>query len=89
MIHAFARHSSGSDGWSEVGRLEIRPGRDFAHFGAQRIEQRIGRCHRYGQKFDVVVVNCQLTPAVSLTRTPCWTAFPLDILTGPGRLARS
>ena len=24
---------------------------------AQRIEQRIGRCHRYGQKNDVVVVN--------------------------------
>jgi superfamily II DNA/RNA helicase len=23
----------------------------------QRIEQRIGRCHRYGQKHDVVVVN--------------------------------
>lgn len=23
----------------------------------QRIEQRIGRCHRYGQNFDVVVVN--------------------------------
>ena len=23
----------------------------------QRMEQRIGRCHRYGQKFDVVVVN--------------------------------
>lgn len=23
----------------------------------QRIEQRIGRCHRYGQKFDVVVIN--------------------------------
>lgn len=23
----------------------------------QKIEQRIGRCHRYGQKFDVVVVN--------------------------------
>ena len=23
----------------------------------QRIEQRIGRCHRFGQKFDVVVVN--------------------------------
>ena len=23
----------------------------------QRIEQRIGRCHRYGQEFDVVVVN--------------------------------
>ncbi|MDQ3775990.1 MAG: DEAD/DEAH box helicase [Pseudomonadota bacterium] len=23
----------------------------------QRIEQRIGRCHRYGQKFEVVVVN--------------------------------
>lgn len=24
---------------------------------SQRIEQRIGRCHRYGQKHDVVVVN--------------------------------
>ena len=23
----------------------------------QRIEQRIGRCHRYGQKSDVVVIN--------------------------------
>jgi hypothetical protein len=23
----------------------------------QRIEQRIGRCHRYGQRFDVVVIN--------------------------------
>jgi SNF2 family DNA or RNA helicase len=23
----------------------------------QRIEQRIGRCHRYGQRHDVVVVN--------------------------------
>jgi len=23
----------------------------------QRIEQRIGRCHRYGQNFDVVVIN--------------------------------
>jgi len=23
----------------------------------QRIEQRIGRCHRYGQLYDVVVVN--------------------------------
>ena len=23
----------------------------------QRIEQRIGRCHRYGQRYDVVVVN--------------------------------
>ena len=23
----------------------------------QRLEQRIGRCHRYGQKFDVVVIN--------------------------------
>lgn len=26
-------------------------------FNPQRIEQRIGRLHRYGQKFDVVVVN--------------------------------
>src|SRR5690606_17382520 len=23
----------------------------------QRIEQRIGRCHRYGQKYDVIVIN--------------------------------
>lgn len=23
----------------------------------QRVEQRIGRCHRYGQRFDVVVIN--------------------------------
>lgn len=23
----------------------------------QRVEQRIGRCHRYGQKYDVIVVN--------------------------------
>jgi SNF2 family DNA or RNA helicase len=23
----------------------------------QRVEQRIGRCHRYGQAFDVVVIN--------------------------------
>jgi len=23
----------------------------------QKVEQRIGRCHRYGQKFDVVVIN--------------------------------
>lgn len=26
-------------------------------WNAQRIEQRIGRCHRYGQKHDVVVIN--------------------------------
>lgn len=26
-------------------------------FNPQRVEQRIGRCHRYGQKNDVVVVN--------------------------------
>ena len=25
--------------------------------GSQRVEQRIGRCHRYGQKTDVLVVN--------------------------------
>ena len=24
----------------------------------QRVEQRIGRCHRYGQEFDVIVMNC-------------------------------
>jgi Recombinase len=33
---------------AEVGRGPWNP---------QRIEQRIGRCHRYGQKHDVVVVN--------------------------------
>ena len=27
------------------------------HWNPQRIEQRIGRVHRYGQKFDVVVIN--------------------------------
>ena len=26
----------------------------------QRIEQRIGRCHRYGQKYDVVVINFEI-----------------------------
>ena len=26
----------------------------------QRVEQRIGRCHRYGQRFDVVVINAEL-----------------------------
>jgi len=26
-------------------------------YNPQRIEQRIGRCHRYGQKYDVVVIN--------------------------------
>ena len=26
-------------------------------FNPQRVEQRIGRCHRYGQKCDVVVIN--------------------------------
>jgi hypothetical protein len=26
-------------------------------WNSQRIEQRIGRCHRYGQRYDVVVVN--------------------------------
>ena len=26
-------------------------------FNPQRVEQRIGRCHRYGQKHDVVVIN--------------------------------
>ena len=31
----------------------------------QRIEQRIGRCHRYGQKHDVVVDQLPSTPATS------------------------
>ena len=31
----------------------------------QRIEQRIGRCHRYGQKHDVVVVN---SPSIAKTQ---------------------
>ncbi len=40
----------------------------------QRIEQRIGRCHRYGQKHDVVVVNFSIA-ATRPTRasTSCWT----------------
>ena len=29
----------------------------YLPWNLQRIEQRIGRCHRYGQKHDVVVVN--------------------------------
>lgn len=41
--------------------IEDRPdelcGNLFVKEVAQRIEQRIGRCHRYGQKHDVVVVN--------------------------------
>lgn len=34
----------------------------------QRIEQRIGRCHRYGQKLDVIVVNFVNTKNVADTR---------------------
>src|SRR4030065_126832 len=30
---------------------------DDLPWNPQRIEQRIGRCHRYGQKHDVVVIN--------------------------------
>ena len=33
----------------------------------QRVEQRIGRCHRYGQKYDVVVVNfCNIRNAADV-----------------------
>ena len=31
----------------------------------QKIEQRIGRCHRYGQKNDVVVINLLNTQNVA------------------------
>lgn len=34
----------------------------------QRIEQRIGRCHRYGQKLDVIVVNFVNTKNIADTR---------------------
>src|SRR3546814_20149804 len=29
----------------------------FRSWNPQRVEQRIGRCHRYGQRYDVVVIN--------------------------------
>jgi hypothetical protein len=38
----------------------LSPGRQGVYdlpWNPQRIEQRIGRCHRYGQRYDVVVVN--------------------------------
>jgi hypothetical protein len=35
-----------------LSRHQLRPS-----LNPRRIEQRIGRCHRYGQKHDVVVVN--------------------------------
>jgi ERCC4-related helicase len=40
----------------------------------QRIEQRIGRCHRYGQKHDVVVINFlnQRNAADCRVSTSCW-----------------
>jgi hypothetical protein len=38
MIHAFAGHSSGSDGWSEVRRLEKCARRDFPDLFAKRVE---------------------------------------------------
>ncbi|WP_082830355.1 helicase-related protein [Aeribacillus pallidus] len=30
---------------------------DDLPWNPQRIEQRIGRCHRYGKKYNVVVIN--------------------------------
>ena len=41
----------------------------------QRIEQRIGRCHRYGQRYDVVVVNF-LNKTSTPSRVPCRSAPP-------------
>ena len=39
----------------------------------QRIEQRIGRCHRYGQKYDVVVVNFLIEKMLPTgVYTNCW-----------------
>jgi hypothetical protein len=43
MIHAFAGHSSGSDGWSEVRWLEVRARGDPAHLISQRIEHQVAR----------------------------------------------
>src|SRR5215213_10912674 len=41
MVDAITRHSSGSDGRSEVRRLKVRTRRDLPHFGAQRVEHQI------------------------------------------------
>ena len=38
-------------------RMTSSEAKVFCDLLLQRIEQRIGRCHRYGHKFDVVVVN--------------------------------
>src|SRR5437588_9377312 len=38
----------------------------------QRIEQRIGRCHRYGQEFDVVVVYLAQATKSSAALSPAW-----------------
>ena len=60
----------------------------------QRIEQRIGRCHRYGQKHDVVVVNFlnrknEADLRVFRIRCPCPRCNRLDFVgptTSAGRL---
>lgn len=43
----------------------------------QRVEQRIGRCHRYGQDCDVVVVNLNLFGEAAVRN------YPKDVLIGP------
>ena len=42
----------------------------------QRIEQRIGRCHRYGQKYDVVVVNFLSRSTASNRLPPALASSP-------------
>src|SRR5215212_10698094 len=43
MVDAFTRHSSGSNGRSEVRRLEKRTRRDLPHFSTQRVEHQVAR----------------------------------------------
>jgi hypothetical protein len=43
VTDTFTRHSSGSDGWSEVRRLEKCPRRDFPDLFAKRGEHQIAR----------------------------------------------
>jgi len=62
LIHEFRRHTNifiATEAGSEGINLQfcnVVVNYDLP-WNPQRIEQRIGRCHRYGQKYDVVVLN--------------------------------
>jgi superfamily II DNA/RNA helicase len=47
----------------------------------QRIEQRIGRCHRYGQKHDVVQAQWEATQTVRIGLLGCGFWLQLGYLT--------